>query len=202
MLYDVATVRRRRLIAPAESYFATPLPSGPSGPGTTVFTMAPDTTSSDWDDFTLRQVINSADLIDATGTQVQITVTFAASSTAGSNATVYFGKAALSGDPYDFLTGNNTLITFPTTVASGSNLSYTSNWVNLAAPFDGTANYVAAVYFSNGGGGAADLTRLPLFNVGTQWFLKAGNDASTVDATGYSVGPAGVALFATLIAVR
>ncbi len=143
--------------------------------------------------YTSRQLIKAAALANPGGLKTRITLAAPASGNPCNVIACYAGIGATSGDLYDFAT-TPTQLTFATstTVSIPVGTSVVSDELNWA-PQTGD-NLVIATAMSGGSG-------LPMQHPKTDWqeYYKFGNDAATVNASGYSayVNAAGVALVET-----
>ena len=140
-----------------------------------------DANSNGWTGFTLRQWYASGAISGTSGSQVRITLE--ASSTAGFVLVAcYIGVGASSGDVYDFDT-TPTQILF--SGIAGVTLGTGATVVSDAATFTilPSRSLVVSAYFST----ATSIRS----SAGTNYSLsrgysKAGNDVTTVNATGYA----------------
>lgn len=134
--------------------------------------------STGWNGFTLRQTISAA---DTSTSGANIRVTLAASSAAGCSVSkVYIQEAAGAGDTYDFSTTPvQVLFSGSGSVVLGAGGTVISD--TLVFAFDHTKNYVISAHFN-----AVSEVRSFVAGGGSQAWSKAGDDATTVNATGYS----------------
>lgn len=158
------------------------------------------TATTGWNDFTFIHRLTAADMLPGTGTQMRITTVFS-SWTSGGTMIGYMGQAAAAGDAYDFLNtpaqilwGGLTSVT-----STGSNLTNVSDFVTLPEAYDEAKVYLFAFYFSN-------VTTVNLANTGAAIaggsHYKAGNDASTVNKTGYSSWQNNISSFVQTVEVQ
>ena len=140
----------------------------------------PDTNSEAWNGYTMRQLI-PASAIEA-GSQMRLTLTRSAFALAVVDC--YVGEAAASGDPYDFAA------TPVRVLFSGANgFSYAADTGpasvvtdTIELETDGTKNIIVSFNFGASAGFRAISTDKP----GWVNYYKAGADAATVNASGYS----------------
>lgn len=129
-----------------------------------------------WNGETGRFIIPSTAL---TGTSTQFRLTLAYRSSSWTFDKVYLGHAAAVGDVYDF-DGSQVQVLFSGaaggTVGVGGLESDTTVF-----NFDPTKNVVVAIYFSGASSPPRDST-----STGYGVYYKAGDDAATTDASGYS----------------
>jgi hypothetical protein len=185
MRYDHAIVAKRRPVLDGSAA----LVAAPSGVvWTTVYDVSATLNGTDDGDgnadLTLLNVLKSAGLTASAGkANARITVRFgSASNNNGVPSTFRFGQAAAAGDAYDFA-GTPATVTFPVTVTPGANAEYTSDSFALPENWDATKNYVFAWF--PGATASHSITSATLAN--TDGYFKAGgNDAATVNKTGYS----------------
>ncbi|MGM5087520.1 hypothetical protein E0H64_17640 [Rhizobium leguminosarum bv. viciae] len=128
---------------------------------------------------TVRQTIAAANLANIGGSKVRLTFRAGTGSAAIDN--VYIGHKAASGDAYDF-ESTPTQITFSggsagATVATNSTLLSDE----IAFTIQSGKDLIVAIDF-----GAAAVVSRGLTQTGWQAYRKSANDASTVNATGYS----------------
>lgn len=148
----------------------------------------PDTNSEAWNGYTMRQLI-PASAIEA-GTQMRLTLTRSAFALAVVDC--YVGEAAAAGDPYDFAA------TPVRVLFSGANgFSYAADTGPasvvtdaIALETDGTKNIIVSFNFGAQAGFRAISTDKP----GWVNYYKAGADAATVNAAGYSTSVPDAAL--------
>lgn len=137
-----------------------------------------NTVNSGWATTTARYIIPTADILKS-GTRGKIKLASVAGG-AWSFQKCYIGHAAASGDNYDF-DGNQVQVLFGGaangTVPTSGGL--TSD--EIAFNIDKSKNLIISFYFSGS-------TSPPRYSAGTGYglYYKAGDDASTTDATGYS----------------
>lgn len=133
-----------------------------------------------WNGYTLRQVINSAQLANTGLSKAR--VSFIASSTAGGMVigAAYIGMAAGSGDAYDFSTTPTQLLF---SGGSGVTVAQGATTVSDMATFTivPSGNLVISLQFT---GASATLHSGPL--TGWQSYYKLGTDAATQNTSGYS----------------
>jgi hypothetical protein len=171
------------MVLPASIGMIRPASSGGGAWVTTANLGTISSTSSGWNGYTLRQIIPASAM--AAGSRVRVQLYNAG--TAGTQAVIskaYFGKQAASGDPYDFDTtpeqmffGGN-----PGTTILPAMPQYTDG---LVTPITADA-YVLAVYFSNSG--ASAVAHFTTGATGFADYYKIGDDATTVNASGYTLG--------------
>lgn len=137
--------------------------------------------SPGWGGYTSRLVIPSSTLVSAS--KIRFTLR---GPTSGANLVIansYVGLAALSGDAYDFAT-TPTQVLFSgaagTTINVGA--SIVTDDITLAIPSG--RNLVLSAYYTSG-----DQALNTAAGFGR--YFKLANDASTVDATGYSTSASG-----------
>src|SRR5262245_37445681 len=152
----------------------------------TVYALSLPVTNSGWANFTSRQTWTLAALVVPPSVQTQARVQFTAGSSGWDINAAYIGNKATSGDDYDFA-ATPTRLTFnngSNTASLGANASLFSDWVLFT--FDKVGN---GLVISNYTAAATNDTQGQNNRPETQGnFFKAGNDASTVNATGYSSG--------------
>jgi hypothetical protein len=135
-----------------------------------------------WNNFTLRQVIASAQLSASGGTKIRITFK-AGSAAAGLTLTkVYIGNHPGTGDAYD-MTGPVQLL-FGGSASSGAIASNTTK-ASDGVPFTRIAgrDLIVAMYTASAGVNNY-AKRVTL--TGYSNYYKSGDDAATADATGYT----------------
>lgn len=142
-----------------------------------------DINSTPWAGYTHRMRIDRSRFPDASSTKVRITYAAHAAGTGASATVVYIGVAADTGDSYDF-DGSPVEVMFSGAsgfaIAAGD--SIVSDDITLA--LDGTRDLLIAAYTATGQPG--DFAGYDNRANWRAWY-KAGDDASTVDATGYTV---------------
>jgi WD40 repeat protein len=145
---------------------------------------------------TIRQLID-AGVINISGGRVN--VTFGADG-AGTFAVdkVYIGQAALSGDPYDFQ-GAPTQLTF--TGAAGFSITGATTITSDTVDFNLDPNKTLIISMHTTVGGGAGIGDAPSIT-GWSVYTKAGDDASTVDATGYTAVAAATSSVLGVISVQ
>ncbi|MCL6710448.1 hypothetical protein M8R20_26355 [Pseudomonas sp. R2.Fl] len=155
------------------------LGGGPTGSWTTTDTQTLTNNSTGWANNTLRVVIPTSKL--AAGSQIRFRLT---AGTQGFNiVNAYCQTRAASGDPYDFATTPNAvLFSGSTGVMVGASASIVTDPVVM--PVTTSSPIVLAVAFPTTPASSV------MAGAGTGWpsstYFKTGNDASTVNATGYS----------------
>lgn len=158
-------------------------PAAGGGAWVTINNQAPSGYETGWNGFTQRQRFGSALVV--AGTKIRLT---AAANTAQVGA-MYVGIGATSGDNYDFA-ATPVQVTFS---GSGSvSIGATSQVLSDEIPLtiaSGDAILVAS-YFS---GTSTVMAQAGLTNRNS--YYKTGNDASTVDASGYSTSANPLHLF-------
>jgi len=128
--------------------------------------------------YTIRTVMAAVQFSNS-GNQLRLTLQAGSGSLGGTK--VYFGEQASSGNDYDFA-GPPTQITFDGGNAStgtlGPNATKLSDIIDF--DFDHTKNYVFALYSPSNGSTAK------MAHANFDSYTKFGDDAATVNATGYS----------------
>lgn len=156
--------------------------------GGPVFIVGPFTATSaggDWSLYTLRQALPIS-VLTVPGfapTQIRVTVMGGVFSDSWTFSKFYIGHQAASGDNYDYASA-------PTQLLWGGNASgtvlansfLTSDWASFA--WNRTSGLVYTAYTDNVPT-ADEMGRYVL--TGASTYYKSGDDAATVDATGYSV---------------
>jgi hypothetical protein len=165
--------------------------AAPSGAWSVTGTWTPNVNSTGWNGLTLRQVVPVSAL--AAGSRLRFLIRSSGNATGFSLAKAYVGLQAGSGDSYDFASTPGQLLFSgnPNATVPGSNASLLSDALNFVQ--DGTAPLLLSAYFdatSNVGARSA-LT-------GWTSYFKAGDDAATVNATGYSSSANAANLFAQI----
>jgi hypothetical protein len=170
------------MVLPASIGMMRPASGGGGGAWVTTANLGTiSSTSSGWNGYTLRQIIPASAM--AAGSRVRVQLYNAG--TAGTQAVIskaYFGKQAASGDPYDFdatpeqmFFGGNPGVTILPAMPQ-----YTDG---LVTPITADA-YVLAVYFS----GTTAVAHFTTGATGFADYYKLGDDATTVNASGYTLG--------------
>lgn len=145
--------------------------------------------SSGWTGWTLVMVFNAAALADVNGTQVRLTVEFNSASPPNANtfAAVYMGKAAGSGDIYDFAaTPAHVTFSGGDIVGDNSTFIFVSDTVDLPEAFDGTVNYCVAVEFTTNLVGNADIQFASSVSNVTAAYSNVLQAATVNKSSGYS----------------
>jgi WD40 repeat protein len=169
------------------------------GAGTTSTAAGPNTlgtTVAAHSATTIRQVID-AGIINISGSRVS--VTFGADGAAGTFAIdkAYIGHAALTGDSYDFAT-TPTALTF-SGGSAGFSTTTTITSDEVAFNLDPTRALIISFHTTVGGGaGIGDAPSI----TGWSCFTKAGDDATTVDATGYTTVAAATSSVLGVVSVQ
>jgi len=141
-----------------------------------------------WGGYTLRQRINAANITFNAGASTRITFASSPSVGAMNIAAAYVGVGAASGDTYDFASAPVPLLFGgASSIAVPQGTEVTSDAAAFS-PVPGS-NLVVSMYFSSP-------SSLKSTSAATGWanFYKFGNDASTVNASGYSVWTAASAV--------
>lgn len=163
---------------------------GGGGGWVTATSWTPDKNDSGWGGFTLRVRIAAAQML--AGSKMRITLEN------GSNpismAACYIQTRNMSGDLYDFSTTPiQVLYGGSGTVVSGSGGTFLSDDIMLSQ--DASSDIIIACYFN-----ASTNLRGKDGVTGWSYFYKAGDDSTTVDASGYS-GPFATAVMFPLVEV-
>lgn len=162
------------------------------GVWSTSISFTPTSSSAGWSGYTVRHRVTTAQIV-ATGTKVRVTLR--AGSSVMNVGKCYIGLAAASGDPYDYAST-------PTQIFFGGNpgvsVAANTNVLSDEATFtiDDTTDLILTVYFS---GAAAFANRSG--QSGWSQYYKSGDDAVTVNASGYSGGSTEAGVF-TLVEVQ
>lgn len=143
----------------------------------TVQTNTVNSDNTGWAGYTMRQVLAASRLTDASGSQIRFTLQAATSNPIAVTKMYVQLKGAgtydFSTTPIQVLSGGSASFTVPTNsslVTDGAAFTYT-----------GTADIVVSIYTSGTTGYKMSQTS----SGDTNWF-KAGDDAATVGASGYS----------------
>lgn len=148
-----------------------------------VFTETLDTNTSGFTLNTIRAILSPANLSNVPPTTItQCRVALTAGSTNFQIGAAYIGHQAGSGDEYDFAATPVQLTwsaSGSTTIPTGTTVY--SDWVPFV--WDKTSSIIVSVYIS--GNASNDDFGSKITNGLYRAFFKAGNDASTVNATGY-----------------
>lgn len=167
--------------------------SASSGGWTTTANLTTTGDEGGWNGYTLRQIMPASAF--AAGSRVRFRLH--SSATGGSSCNigaVYFGPQAASGDPYDFdTTPSQLLFSGVGNVALGTNQQIITD--ELVVPVSASV-HVLAVYFN-----AAAGVRFAGSVSGWDYYYKLANDASTVNATGYTAGTANRSMLVTGVEV-
>lgn len=131
-----------------------------------------------------RQLINTAALGAATGTQVRVTVLFGTAEGSESPAIddMWIGQKAAAGNPYDF-NGNQVQVKF----GGGSSINgsaagvVVSDFVTLGEAYDNTKSYIIAFHATNGKNANISLATISQF---TQYFIGGASNSSTTAPSG------------------
>jgi hypothetical protein len=144
-------------------------------------TITTDNTSAN---ITTRQLISSAGLSNL---GYLYRVTFKAGAEGLKIGAAYIGQASDSGDAYDFInTPTQLLFSGAWNCEIAANGSIVSDQAALVLPAG--KNLIISFYTSTDT--TKDTTKYVATLTNWQYYYKSGNDASTVDATGYSTGVA------------
>lgn len=136
-----------------------------------------------WNGFTVRQVIEDAQLTFPASTS-QIRVTFEAGSAEGLTLTeAYVQNGAAAGDSYDFASAPVQLLF---SASASTTISAGQQKVSDDAAFTRVSGRRLVISFYINGGTGADTTRSKATETGWSALHKNASDASTVDATGYT----------------
>jgi len=149
----------------------------------TVYSVAGDADGGGQSNNTIRVIYPSAQLTNTDYTSTRVTL-YAASGEALQIGVMYIGNKAGSGDAYDFA-DTPVQVTFDGGAASKAlaiGANGVSDWVNFKIAAG--ADIIISFYVS--GNGTNDGFRAQTGETGFLSYYKAGNDASTVNATGYS----------------
>ena len=160
------------------------------GQGATITTVYGDATfgnsNAGWGNYTMVHRLEASDLAAGSGTQMRMTTELVAW-TSGGTMKGYMGQAAAAGDAYDFLsTPAQILWSGSASVTStGSNLVLLSDFVTLPEAYDEAKVYLFAYYFSNVA--TVTLGQAPASGgIAGGSYYKLGDDAATVNKTGYT----------------
>ena len=146
------------------------------------------TSNGGWANYTIRQFINNAALSNVTGT-LNYRITFNGGPAEGLKiSAAYIGQGADSADPYDFA-GTPTQILFGgsagCTIAANGSIVCDPTAFTLASG----KHLVISIFVTNDASYDSFKSKVTLTN--WQYYYKAGgNDAATVNTTGYSAGNA------------
>ena len=165
-------------------------PAGGAGAWATAYSGAiGGTISTGWSGYTMRQVIPAASTL--AGSKVRLTLNVG--SGVADIGAVFVGRRALSGDPYDF---DSTPVSVLFSGSPGISVPGSTDIVSDEASLvvDGMTDLVVSVYFS----GVTSLYPVASIGGGFGNYYIAGNDASTVDASGYSMSGTAAFLFRQL----
>jgi hypothetical protein len=138
---------------------------------------------------TIVQHLDAADLTDAGSdkTQARITIKYGLSSgTSGAPTTFRFGKKAAAGDEYDFA-GTPATVTFPEAITPGPDAEYVSNAFDLPEVYDGSSDYLLAWY--TGVSSTSSYTQSGAWSASSLYYKATGDEAATVDKSGYTQIP-------------
>ena len=143
-----------------------------------------DTDVAGWNGWTLRQVINSAQLSNSGDTKIRITMEAGAAEGFAVNA-AYVGHAAAAGDAYDFET---TPVQLQVGASNSWTISAGAQQVTDSATFtlNTSKNLIVSIQCNS----ATDTSRSKVTQTGWQSYSRNALDASTVNTTGYASGNA------------
>ena len=147
------------------------------------------TISPGWSGYTMRQGIPAASTL--AGSKVRLTLNVGAA--LANIAAVFVGRRAPSGDSYDF---DSTPVPVLFSGSPGISVPGSTDIVSDEASLvlDGMTALVVSVYFS----GVTSLYPVASLGFGFSNYYIAGNDAATVDASGYSMSGTAAFLFRQL----
>lgn len=170
-------------------------PVAPSGP-TTVFEVTLSGSESGFGGYTVRDIIDAANLAAATGPYVKVTLGLSSLGD-GSTVEAYIGQQAAAGDPYDTtqmvqLTGGDFGAGTYTKSGTGA-ATIASGFVQLNEAYDETKHYVIAAQFS-----AAAATTFKLSAAANRSYYRFGADADVEAPAGPD--PTDNGAFTTIVA--
>lgn len=194
-------VPKRELILPKSvrrkqgGFLLSPFRFGGGGGGSWAATadLTPGSDSVGWAGYTLRQVIPASAFVAGSRVRFRLNAAGAAGTTVNIHS-AFFGKQAASGDAYDFDTTPGQL-TFSGSPGVSFLATQTRTTDDLIIPV-AADNHVLSIYFS----GSTDV-QSSTGNTGWIDYYKIGNDASTVNASGYTAGTMGRSLLVLRVEV-
>ena len=168
------------------------------------FNVAISGANAGWSGFTLVLAFQASALADVSGSQVRLTVEFDSADPPNntSKAAVYMGKAAGSGDVYDFA-ATPVHVTFGgggDIQGDGSTFTFVSDTINLPEAFDGTVNYCVAIEFTTTLIGNHSLQFASATGV-RGWYTSGATAATVNKAAGYTDAGDGTTYFVSRIEI-
>lgn len=136
-----------------------------------------------WNGFTLRQRIDAAALANFDKDLCRVTIHAAIASEGFSVSKVYIALKAAAGDPYDYASAPTQLLFGG---ASGFSIATGTSIVSDSAAFAIPAAAAGVVIAWVANNGTADNTRSKVTQASCFPYFKAGDDATTINATGYT----------------